>query len=457
MSQNPVERADESRAAAQSWPALALAFGALLVLIGLGGAALDQQVRVVSDNSNTMETLHRERERELARLEVDIYASALFARDFLLSSPGTQDVALQQWMAARASQQQRLTRLEELTDGSDRERIRELRRTLDRAFDVAGSILDWNPAERGVRGPDFIRQELLPRRQNLLRMAAELADLEAADYRKNREAVKNQQKQLRRRVRQYLIGTLLFGMLIAGASIARLLALERRTERYLRQIEQSGQELRSLSQRLVGAQEEERKSLSRELHDEVGQILTALRFELSNLEQSRGADGEFETHLREARRLNEQTLRSVRDMAMGLRPSMLDDLGLVPALQYQAREFTRRTNIPVDLQVSGDVEGLSDRHRTGLYRIAQEALTNCARHARARHVWMELAGGPDRVRMSIRDDGVGLTPGKARTGIGLIGIGERVHELGGLLDLKSEPGRGLEISIDIPVRSEVRV
>jgi signal transduction histidine kinase len=240
------------------------------------------------------------------------------------------------------------------------------------------------------------------------------------------------------------------GVLVAAASIFRISRLERESDRQRSRTERAERELRRLSRELVRAQEAERRSLSRELHDEVGQTLTALRMELANLEAIRNSPGEeFATRLREAKQLAERTLESVRDLAMGLRPAMLDDLGLGPALEWQGREFSRRSGIPVEVQIDGVVDELPDNHRTCIFRIVQEALTNCARHAQAKSIRVTAHGGPGAVFLSVQDDGVGFAGSEGR-GLGLIGIEERARELGGSVALRSEPGKGTTLRVELP-------
>ncbi|MBK5292609.1 MAG: hypothetical protein JJE04_13145 [Acidobacteriia bacterium] len=164
--------------------------------------------------------------------------------------------------------------------------------------------------------------------------------------------------------------------------------------RHLRLIERGAEDLRRLSLKLSKAQEDERKSISRELHDQVGQMLTALRIEIVNIEEFRHDAGDsFSRHMADARKLAEETLRTIRDISMGLRPSVLDELGLGPALKWQVREFTRRSGVPVEIQIDGTLDKLADTHRTCVYRLVQEALTNCARHARASQIRITVHGG----------------------------------------------------------------
>jgi len=152
----------------------------------------------------------------------------------------------------------------------------------------------------------------------------------------------------------------------------------------------------------------------------------------------------------EARRLNAETIRSVRELAMGLRPSMLDELGLGPALRWQGREFSRRSKVPVTVQIDGELETLGESHRTAIYRIVQEALTNCSKHAQAHQIRINVYGGADSVRLSIQDDGVGFSEGASRRGLGLIGIEERVRSLDGKMSIISQPNKGTVLDIELP-------
>lgn len=248
--------------------------------------------------------------------------------------------------------------------------------------------------------------------------------------------------------------TVLLGVGIAGVTVLRMARLEKRSEEHRLRTEAAEQELRRLSRQLVQAQEEERKSISRELHDEVGQMLTALRMELRSLQELRSSpEPEFNEHLEDAKRLAEQSLRALRDLAMGLRPSMLDDLGLGSAVQWQARQFSKHTGIPVNVQLDGLPGSLPEQHRTCVYRLVQEALTNCARHARAKSIDVSVVDHDGELAVSVKDDGVGFDPSAMRgRGLGLIGIQERVMELGGELRLISNQQHGTSLSATIPLQ-----
>ncbi len=143
----------------------------------------------------------------------------------------------------------------------------------------------------------------------------------------------------------------------------------------------------------------------------------------------------------ECRQLVDRLVRTVRDLALGLRPSMLDDLGLQPALAWQVRDFSPRYGVPVELEVDGDFETVPEQYRTGAYRIIQEALTNCVRHARASRICVNVRGG-DELTVSVADDGVGFDPAGRHDGFGLRGIEERVRELEGAMTIRSGPDAG---------------
>jgi signal transduction histidine kinase len=234
--------------------------------------------------------------------------------------------------------------------------------------------------------------------------------------------------------------------------VIRLRVVERRSEQQKERAQDAESQMRELSQQLVATQEEERRKLSRELHDHVGQMLTALRMELGRIDRVRGgAEPRLGSAVAECRQLVDDMVRTVRDLALGLRPSMLDDFGLQPALEWQVRDFTRRSNVSVDLSVTGSLDNLTDQHRTCVYRVVQEALTNCVRHARATHINIDVRAHSDTLEVTVSDDGIGVDPSRRVAGLGLRGIEERVRELAGSVNLRSAAGKGATLSIRLPI------
>jgi signal transduction histidine kinase len=203
------------------------------------------------------------------------------------------------------------------------------------------------------------------------------------------------------------------------------------------------------------AQEEERKQISRELHDSVGQLLTATGLQLRALRSNRLLPEELRCDFEETCKLNAEALRQVRDLAMGLRPALLDDVSLVAALEWQVRQFSRQTGIPAIIEAHGDSASLPENHRVCIYRCVQEALTNCAKHAHARSVHVYLTVSDTEANLTIEDDGIGVNDSQSATGIGLLGMRERVAGLRGRFSVAPRSEGGTALTFQIPVPGDV--
>lgn len=217
---------------------------------------------------------------------------------------------------------------------------------------------------------------------------------------------------------------------------------------------ESREALRRLSASVVEAREEERRRIARELHDELGQRLTALKMELAALRGAAAAarDAQIENMLG----MVDETLASVRRISTDLRPMMLDDLGLHAALEWLARDAARRLGIEVTLQLDEHEPVLDDRVATAAFRMVQEALTNVARHARASDVQIGLHQAGGALQISVRDNGVGYPDDALRRegSMGLIGMRERAALLGGHAELSNPPGGGALLRVQLPLAPE---
>jgi signal transduction histidine kinase len=234
----------------------------------------------------------------------------------------------------------------------------------------------------------------------------------------------------------------------------RLEAQQRLTE----EMAERRQLQRELLHRTVQAQEEERRYIARELHDETAQALTALSLRLAGAEEAVEQDPEqARTQLKELRGLVDDVMKKINQLTTRLRPTMLDDLGLIPALITYGDEVARHLPFTVDVKVTGERRRLPSELETTLYRVAQESLTNVARHARATHAWIHLHLGPKEATLKVSDDGIGMCPARAEQaaahgeGWGLAGIHERTALLGGDVKIHSQPGAGTEIEVRIPI------
>lgn len=437
----------------RTWPILGIGFGTLVVLIGILGIDATRRAEEIYQEILAAHQSYLRSEQILNELRASISQSGILVRDFLLDpSHLTADRHRRELLEVRSSMMQNLGELDRLM-GSEEPALRQrLRAELDGYWKSREPIFTWTPQQKMALSYLYLQREVRPRRDAVLSIADEIAGLRDANFRSQQRRISQSRKEFRSHQNRMLAVALTLGVLVAAASILRISRLEGRAEEQRRRTEHAEQELRRLSQQLVKAQEEERKSISRELHDQVGQMLTALRMELGDLEQlNAGAGEKFQAGVKETKQLAEQAMHLVRDLAMGLRPSMLDDLGLAPAVQWQAREFSRRSGVPVDLEMDGALDRLPDSHRTCVYRVVQEALTNCARHAHAKHVRVAIHGSEAQLALTIQDDGKGFAPENRSSGLGLIGIEERVRELGGSVAIFSQPQKGTLIRVGIPL------
>jgi signal transduction histidine kinase len=384
----------------------------------------------------------------------DTYLADILLRDYLLDpSPSSAPLHRQELLGIRDSLQERVERLSSLVPERDSPRLRELQAEVEAYWESLDPIFEWTAKDKAERSWLFLARKVLPRREAVVGLAREVAKMNAENLQRERQRIATSQAVLHKFLLQMMTVALILGTLVAFLTTHRVVMLDRRHEAQRKQIEETQNDLRRLSQRLVQTQEIERSALSRELHDEVGQMMTALGIELGNLEKMRNANNDvFRKHLEEVRRLNADSMRAIRDLAMGLRPSMLDDLGLEAALQWQGREFSRHTGVPAVVDVDSTLDALSDLQKTCIYRVVQEALTNCARHSNAKNVLVSVSTREDTVAVVVTDDGVGFS-GSApiRGGIGLLGIRERVEALDGQLRIISVSGKGTTIEVEIPI------
>jgi signal transduction histidine kinase len=436
----------------RSWSVLALGFGTLVVLILLSGLDNSRRAGRIYSTIVSVHQSHARTEDALRDIESQVYLSSIYARDFLLDlSDLMAESHRDELVSIRKAMDQDLALLERSDSRRDRKLVGQLRHEVDAYWSSLEPILTWTSAQKLMLSTWFLRKQVLPRRQAVLRIAREAKMLNASDLADRQMRMDQAIADFRSSAQRTLAAVMVLGIAVALASIARVARLESRAEQQHRATEHAEAGLRRLSRKLVKAQEDERRAIARELHDEVGQTITALRVELANAEKLRsGPDEAFRHHLEEAKELAARTLRTVRDLATGLRPSVLDDLGVAPALEWQARQHTRRTGTPVEVSIDQLPEHLPEGHRTCLYRVVQEALTNCARHAEARQIHVALHAEVERLLLTVEDDGRGF-PSPPPGGLGLIGIEERVRELGGTLGIDSQPGKGTVLKISLPL------
>jgi signal transduction histidine kinase len=431
---------------------LIAAAAALLSIIGLTGYFAIERAHDINEEIVRINSKSRETERSLEGLLAELDTTRIYIRDYMLDPIGEpEDVVSKRFQELNVSIDKRLRELSDLLGPEEAAAISKLQTGLNEYFDSLLPILEGGPLgfPGGTRG---IRAEMSSRREAVVSLAHNVAEIDARRFQRGLVQIDDARRRYSSYMWRMTAAGLILGAIIAFVGGHRLMILQRGARSHEIEMERTQIELRRLSSEQVRAQEEERKAISRELHDEVGQTLTALGIEIGNIERLvKQAGPDFLERVAEARQLAQGVLKSVRDMAMGLRPSMLDDSGLVPALRWQAREFSKHVGIPVDLQIDGSLHELPDDVRTCIYRIVQEALTNCARHAKANNIRIVLHGKDDGVSVAIQDDGVGFHPMSEAVGLGIIGIEERARELGGRLKISSEEQHGTLLIVEIPL------
>lgn len=432
------------------WLALSLGFGGLLIcVLGAGTGTLVELNHVRNDESQSRKAF-LQRLSALDQIRAQIYLSGTYVRDLLLS-PDEAGAAAQvaRLEALERETHQALDRYSLALELEEHEPFLALEAQIDAYWRVLDNLLASSPRERNRLRSSFFYDELIPRRTNMLQIADRITAVNERGLNRAEERLAASSDGLRRSLILTFAITLAGGLVLAVITVARTLRLERELEQRLEENGRARADLQELSARLLRAQENERRSLARELHDEVGQSLSAI---LMEAESAVCADDPRETndHLRSIRSLAQQTVNEVRDLALLLRPSMLDDFGLVPALNWHARETAKRTGLKIAVSADEDTDNLPEEHKTCVYRLVQEALNNAARHGNARTVEVAVKRENRRVLFSVRDDGVGFDPGLVR-GMGLLGMEERVRRLGGRLRIDSQLGQGTLVSAELPV------
>ena len=427
----------------------------LLLLAGFGGllafllaAAIGTLVMLdrVRNDDKRLRQASIERLAGLEQIRAQIYLSGAWVRDFLLSpDPSGTEEQRARLSGIESETRAMLDRYARSLDPGEQGPFQALRGEIDAYWQVLQTTFDWTPRERDRLRYSFFYEQLVPRRTTMLQIADQIGSIDqrglaAAEDRFARSALN---------LRWSLIMTFTLALL-GGSALALMTGAL--TIRLGRELEKRGQDLQELSGRLVRAQEEERRMLARELHDEVGQSLSAIMMEAGNAELA-GNPAEVQDRLRAISALAGKTLNMVRDLALLLRPSMLDDFGLVPALNWHAREMAKRTGLAVRVTAGDDCDDLPEEHKTCIYRLVQEALNNAARHAGAHNLQVSVRRAGDRVLFSVQDDGVGFDK-KVVRGLGLLGMEERVRRLGGRLRIDSSPGRGTGIAAELPLAKE---
>jgi signal transduction histidine kinase len=434
-------------------------YGAVIAVLVFAAVEAYRIQSSVSEQHLEIYRHYVDQDTTVATLRRNLWLAGTYVRDFFIqTTPEQASLLTTQLKAIEQEDDAALDRLAKV--GVSSGVLQNIRKSLAEFRAVIEPLPRTMLKEPDERKFEFLQREIVPRRGELY---STLLSLQAADQQRLQRGEKEfaeTRRSAANRLLLILAICVLLAIVVARASLLHAENLERKAERHHREVEHAKGELQQLSARLLEIEEEGRRNLSRELHDEIGQALALLQIEISHAQSLLPAQPEAaRERLRRGRELAERTVQTVRDISLLLRPPLLDDLGLTPALQFQLEEFLRRSGIRCEFVEEGVSDQLPDSIKTCVYRVVQEALHNCEKHSGATSVRVAVRQLDDCLVAEIEDDGRGFQanpqgmPSRTR-GLGLLGIRERVAIAGGSLAVDSAPGHGTRIGLRIPLAPE---
>jgi signal transduction histidine kinase len=427
-------------------------FGGLLLLLILGGLDALVSVRKLGHIEQEVNRRFTAHSHALSAIVISVHVYDDQMEQYLLQEQTAQHVTMPFEVVSR-SDEVHAALLQYPSDQEMEEQLlmKELERKLVEQENSFAAVSAWNAEDRHQFAHKFIGEQLIPQRMHILQVSEQISLLNGRKLGEEKEALAANFRSVQTRLQWMVMLALTAGILLSLVSGLYILRLERQGRQRYQVLMRSRQELEGLSARLVEVQEEERRSISRELHDEVGQTLGALLVDLGQLAKlAAPEDSVIQEQIIHIKSVAESTVKSIRDIALLLRPPMLDDLGLAPALEWQAREVSRRSEMEVEVHSENVSEELQDEIKVCIYRLVQEALNNAATHAAARNAKVTVTQGADKISVEVADNGHGFDPARQR-GMGILGMEERVKRLGGTLTIQSAPGKDTTVKAELPI------
>jgi signal transduction histidine kinase len=408
------------------------------------------------DRSTAIHARYARGQELLFAIRSQVLLGSIYVRDALIETGRPSNEAVQipdqlrRLQAQVAQELEQYGAIDSTNEGPRRVRLeRELRDYWDAAVRVV------TPADDRLSAQQRLETEVIPKRDAIVHLSEEIRQVMAADVQREQQELNDTNRDVRRRIWQATMVAVALGITIAVVSARYVARLEAAVRREHAAVASNRQELRQLSGRLVRAQEDERRTIARELHDEIGQALTAVDVELAVAESAVGTDARAAGAIHEARAVAQRALSGVRDLSQLLRPSMLDDFGLPDTLRWYLRKFSDRTGVRTELVADHLDDRLPIDVEVCVYRTVQEALTNVSRHAQATTCRVFLQRLPASVIVTVEDDGVGWQASRAdsdrRPGVGLVGVRERAFELGGTFRIEGARGNGTRLTVELPL------
>lgn len=434
--------------------ALLAGFAVVFALWLLWGYQLVRSLRQIERNVTSVHESYARGEQMLSKIRTNVLLGSIYLRDALIDGA----------TARRGAYRSELTRLRSEVEvllasyvpavASPEERQHWARLQVELAdYWASRDVAFADPAKTPNEAAALLRERVVPKRNTVLQILDQLGALQNVANQRHQEEIDVLYHQVRTRLLSMGAGTMVVALLVAVMASRHVNRLQREIERQRRIEQHNREDLERLSARLVDVQEQERRTLARELHDEVGQALTAVKMDIG-IALRADVEPRVRSALEEARDLSENTLRSVRDMSQLLHPSALDDFGLPATLTTYLRNFSHRTGIRAQLAETLEAR-LPPDVEVCVYRIVQEALSNIARHSGATACTVSLNSGTGMLRLVIEDNGrgVGTTASRltAGRGLGLIGMRERAQALGGTFTIRERDGGGTIVTVTLPL------
>jgi len=441
--------------------ALIAGFAVLIAVWALAGYGLIRSLGDVERHVAAEHNAFARAAETVSLIRGNVLEASINVRDLLIDAdPVAREAYRTEIVSLREAIETRMaTYLRDVASDEERGEWATLRAKLDEYWESRASVFEDDLPTSTARAATMLRRNVRPIRKDVLMLLDNLTELQRASRRQHDAEVALLYTQARKRFVWIVAGALLLGIFAAWFAARHVARLEGELHRQRIGETRNRLDLERLSARLVDAQEAERRNLARELHDEVGQALTAIKMSIGvalrgpGLPRARAA-------LEEARGVAETTLQGVRDLSQLLHPSMLDDFGLPETLAAYLRNFSKRTGIRASLSLDGVEERLPPDVEVCIYRIVQEALTNVARHSGALACDVALRRLGDDVELVIADSGRGMPltsdTQDVRRGLGVMGMRERAQALDGRFVLSNRPEGGTQIVVTLPTAPGAR-
>jgi signal transduction histidine kinase len=441
--------------------ALIAGFAVVFALWLLSGYELVRGLQEVERGVADAQEASTDAERTLSKVRTNVLVGSIYLRDALIDTGTVTREYYRDELRQIRNDIERLipAYLAAITSPLERKHATDLQIALVEYWASLDIVFEANAPRSSVQGTGIVRRLVVPAREDVLKIVDTLATLQQLERQQHGVVVSLLYRDVRMRLLAIGALAIAVGVLVASFASAHVGRLQREIESQRLSEQQNRRDLERLSARLVSAQEEERRSLARELHDAVGQALTAIKMEMGVAMRGMESDSLGKAALDDARAIAESTLQNVRDLSQFLHPSTLDDFGLPDTVAAYLKGFSKRTGIRARLTIEGMDERLSVEHEVCVFRIVQEATTNVARHSGARSCAVALARAGATLRVTIEDDGRGIDTHASgarepRRGLGLIGMRERAQALAGVLVIENRAEGGTRVRLTLPAIAE---